>query len=44
MREMEKIKIPMTEKAFFQMLGMLIIIAIVFIIAFIMQPPTYGWF
>lgn len=44
MKRVEKIRIPMTERAFFQMLGMIVIIAIVFIIAFTMQPQTYGWF
>ena len=38
------VRVPMTERAFFQFLMMGVIILILFIVAFTLQPQTYGWF
>lgn len=44
MSQMKKIKLPITERAFFQWIMFIIFTIVLFIVAFALQPQTYGWF
>lgn len=42
--QMKKIKLPITERAFFQWIMFIIFTIVLFIVTFALQPQTYGWF